>query len=207
MILVGRYDSPFVRRVAVALHHYGLPFRRRVISTYDDFDAVLAVNPLGKVPALELADGTALVDSTYILDYLDDLVGPDRSLVPPTGAARAAVQRHVAVALGLTEKSVEYRTETMRRPPDKVVADRVARVARQIAAALAWLEKRASAEGWLCGEAMTQADVTAAIAVTNLQHKTPDLIPVELHPTLTAFARRCETLPPFRAAAYKAGPV
>ena len=28
MILVGQYDSPFVRRVAVTLHHYGIPFER-----------------------------------------------------------------------------------------------------------------------------------------------------------------------------------
>ncbi|MEL6266318.1 MAG: glutathione S-transferase N-terminal domain-containing protein, partial [Pseudomonadota bacterium] len=52
MILVGQYDSPFVRRVAIALHHYGLPFERRVLSVFLDFDALLAIHPAGKVPAL-----------------------------------------------------------------------------------------------------------------------------------------------------------
>ncbi|HIC28961.1 MAG TPA: glutathione S-transferase family protein, partial [Rhodospirillales bacterium] len=57
MILVGQLDSPFVRRVAVSMNIYGLPFERQVISVYADADAVRAVNPLGKVPALILDDG------------------------------------------------------------------------------------------------------------------------------------------------------
>ncbi len=48
MILVGHYDSPFVRRVAVALHLYGLPFERRALSAFRDFDAVLAISPLDR---------------------------------------------------------------------------------------------------------------------------------------------------------------
>ena len=54
LILVGQFDSPFVRRVAVALNHYGLPYERNVLSVFRDFEAMLAVNPLGKVPSLIL---------------------------------------------------------------------------------------------------------------------------------------------------------
>ena len=57
MILVGQFDSPFVRRVAIALHHYGYPFERRVLSVFKDFDAMLAINPLGKVPTLITDEG------------------------------------------------------------------------------------------------------------------------------------------------------
>lgn len=60
MILVGQYDSPFVRRVAVTLNLYGLPFGRWSFSVFKDFDAVLALNPLGKVPVLTLDDGEGL---------------------------------------------------------------------------------------------------------------------------------------------------
>ena len=60
MELVGQYDSPFVRRVGVTLTHYGLAFSQREISVFGDFDAVLAVNPLGKVPMLRLPDGNGL---------------------------------------------------------------------------------------------------------------------------------------------------
>jgi len=36
MILVGQYDSPFVRRVAVTLHLYGMPFTRNTLSVFSD---------------------------------------------------------------------------------------------------------------------------------------------------------------------------
>ncbi len=51
MILVGQYDSPFVRRVAIALNYFGMEFERHVLSTFQNLDEMLAINPLGKVPA------------------------------------------------------------------------------------------------------------------------------------------------------------
>ena len=71
MILTGQLDSPFVRRVAIALHIYDVQFEHNVISAYGDFDELLSLIPLGKVPALQLDDGNVLADSTLILDYLD----------------------------------------------------------------------------------------------------------------------------------------
>src|SRR5471030_371533 len=81
-VLVGQYDSPFVRRVAVTMHHYGMAFERRVLSTFADFDAMLALSPLGKVPALVLPDGETLCDSRAILDFLHGQAGPARALLP-----------------------------------------------------------------------------------------------------------------------------
>ncbi|HTZ77999.1 MAG TPA: glutathione S-transferase family protein, partial [Stellaceae bacterium] len=202
MILVGMLDSPFVRRVAVTLQHYELPFTREVLSTFGDFDRMLETNPLGKVPALRLDDGSVLVDSSVILDHLDGMVPEKEALMSRAGAARLAVQRVVAVALGLAEKSVEYRGETVRRPPEKRVPELVQRIERQIASALAWLEARAERE-WLVGSRMTQADVTAAIAVTFLRHKNPELIPAGRHPRLEALAARLEALPEFQAAPFR----
>ena len=72
MILVGQMDSPFVRRVAVTLNLYAMPFEREIISVYGDADAVRKINPLGKVPALVLEDGETLFDSQMIIDYLDE---------------------------------------------------------------------------------------------------------------------------------------
>lgn len=130
MILIVMYDSPFVRRAAVTLHHYGLAFDRRPISVFRDFADVQAVNPLGRLPALALAldDGTMIADSAFILDHLDELAGPARALTPPRGPARLEVQGRVAVALGLMEKSVEYRTETYRRAPGTSDPGRVQRL-------------------------------------------------------------------------------
>ena len=102
MILIGQYDSPFVRRVAVTLHCYEVPFERRVLSVFTDFDAMLTINPLGKVPVLQLDDGERLFDSRAILDYLDSLVAPDRRLTPPGGKALRAWLRICATRPGKT---------------------------------------------------------------------------------------------------------
>lgn len=68
MILVGQYDSPFVRRVAVSLLELGLPYRQSPLSVFGDAVAMRAHNPLGRVPALVLGNGETLVDSGAILD-------------------------------------------------------------------------------------------------------------------------------------------
>ena len=82
MILVGQYDSPFVRRVAVTMNVYDMAFERRVLSVFTDFDAMLTINPLGKVPVLQIDDGERLYDSRAILDFLDGLVRLDQRMVP-----------------------------------------------------------------------------------------------------------------------------
>jgi glutathione S-transferase len=54
MFLIGQYDSPFVRRVAIALRLYGLPFEHRPWSTFGDADKIAPYNPLRRVPTLVL---------------------------------------------------------------------------------------------------------------------------------------------------------
>ena len=69
MILVGQYDSPVTRRVAVALHHYGIPFTRDTRSIFGEAEAVARISPLTRIPALVLDDGEVLiVVSVFILN-------------------------------------------------------------------------------------------------------------------------------------------
>ena len=71
MILIGMFDSPFVRRVAVTMNLLAIPFEHRNWSVGKDFDRIREFNPLGRVPTLVLADGESLIESAAILDYLD----------------------------------------------------------------------------------------------------------------------------------------
>ena len=48
MILVGQYDSPVTRRVAIALNHYGIPFIRDTRSIFGDAAAVGKISPLSR---------------------------------------------------------------------------------------------------------------------------------------------------------------
>src|SRR5262245_46710811 len=100
MILVGQYDSPFVRRVAISLKVLGFPYEHDTRSVFGDFDSMRQTNPLGRIPSLVLDDGEVLIDSAAILDHLDEVVGPARALIPPTGPKRREALKRIALATG-----------------------------------------------------------------------------------------------------------
>ena len=208
MILVGQYDSPFVRRVAVALNHYGLPFERQVLSVFQDFDALLDINPLGKVPVLILDAEDALYDSRAILEYLEAAAPPEHRLLPAEAAARREVFRIEAVGVGLAEKLYERGIEFARRSPGTQDPVWIERLERQVDSALLWLEARgleARAAGpRLVGEVLTRADLAVAVAVTHAVEKLPQLFDPARLPGLAAHRQACEALPAFAAAAYSA---
>ncbi|MEM8743333.1 MAG: glutathione S-transferase family protein [Pseudomonadota bacterium] len=208
MILTGQLDSPFVRRVAIALRFYQLPYTHNIISAYGDFSELLQLNPLGKVPALQLDNGTVLTDSTLILDCLDRLAGESKSLWPGAPDERARALGHVGVAVGLAEKAVEFRTETVRRPRDKIDQPRVDRVLAQIVACLDWLEEQTPAEGFIWGDGITHADISSTVAATFIANKNPEHLgktsenDSAAYPKLLAHMQRCEALAEFKAAPF-----
>src|SRR3954467_323496 len=85
MILIGQYDSPFVRRVAIALRLYAMPFEHRPWSTFGDADKIAPFNPLRRVPTLVLDDGETLLESGAILDHLDEMAGAERAPIAEEG--------------------------------------------------------------------------------------------------------------------------
>ena len=87
MILIGMYDSPFTRRVAIALALLGHRFEHHAWSVGADFDRIREYSPLGRVPVLVLDDGTVLTESAAILDWLEREPGGE-TLLPAGGAQR-----------------------------------------------------------------------------------------------------------------------
>src|ERR1700761_3430983 len=98
MFLIGQYDSPFVRRVAIALRLYGLAFEHRPWSTFGDAEKIAPYNPLRRVPVLVLDSGEALIESNAILDHLDERAGDDAALIPAAGQARRTALRTCGLA-------------------------------------------------------------------------------------------------------------
>jgi glutathione S-transferase len=119
MILIGMFDSAFVRRVAISMNLYGMAFEHRNWSVGPDFDRIRQYNPLGRVPTLVLPDGEALIESSAILDYLDERAGPERALLPPSGKDRRTALRLMSIAIGAAEKGVLQIYETVFRPAEK----------------------------------------------------------------------------------------
>jgi glutathione S-transferase len=198
MILVGFYNSPFVRRVGISLHLLGLPFEHKGMSALRESDTVAAYNPLRRIPALVLDDGEVLIDSWAILDHLDQVAGPEKALIPPAGADRRAVLRLVALGVGAMEKSLSCYFERKIRAPeqrDQVILDRCL---SQVLAGLAALEQAATG-AWLFGGRLTQADVTAVAALDFLRLIWPESIPEGRFPGLEALRARTAEMPAFSA--------
>lgn len=198
MILIGMFDSPFVRRVAVSASVLGFEFEHRNWSVGRDFDRIRQFNPLGRVPTLVLDSGEALIESGMILDWLDEQAGPDRALLPASGQARRDALRIMALAVGAAEKGIHAVLERVFKPEDKRHAPWIERCHAQVHGALAELDRLCAQAGerdWLVGEAMTQADITLACYVTYLGEAMP--IDLALHPALQARVQRCEALEVF----------
>ena len=198
MILIGQYDSPFVRRVAIALHHYGLTFERRVLSVFKDFDEMLAINPLGKVPSLVLDDGETLFESRAIIDYLESIAPKAKRLAPVEEPDRRRVLKAEAVGIGLAEKIYERGIERSRRSPGTSDPIWCERLERQILSATGWLEAAAPSP-WFCGSAFTRADLAVAVAMQYLARVLPDLYDAEPLPALHEHRAHCEALAAFAA--------
>ncbi len=193
MILIGRNMSPFVRRTAASLNLLGLHYVQRPFSTAQNGEEIRSFNPLGRVPALVMEDGEVLVDSVAILDALDDLAGPDRALVPPSGAARRSVLRAVALGVGATEKVVGAYYEA-RRPEAVRWAEAQAKQVAQAQAAFAALDRLAESGGWLCGESLSLADVTAVTGLDFADMVLPELAAGRF-PALAALRDRANAIP------------
>jgi glutathione S-transferase len=201
MILIGQFDSPFVRRVGIAMRVYDIAFEHRPWSTFGDATKIAAYNPLLRVPTLILDDGEVLVDSVTILDHLDEVVGPSKSLIPDSGAARRQVGRVCALGTGLADKAVSLVYELVLHP---AVSQRwVDRCVQQITAALTALDTdRAgrTARFWF-GDAISHADIAVACAVRFLTEAHASLFVLPRWSALASHAARCEALEPFQAIA------
>ncbi|HEY1314610.1 MAG TPA: glutathione S-transferase family protein [Steroidobacteraceae bacterium] len=201
MILIGMFDSPFVRRVAVSMNLLGMVFEHRDWSVGKDFELIRQFNPLGRVPTLVRPDGEALIESAAILDFLDECAGPGRALIPAMGKDRRDVLRILAVATGGADKGVTQIYETAFRPPEKRYRPWMERCNTQMHAALAELNRMCQARtgDWLIGNRMTQADVTATCVYTFLVDALAINRADVAYPGLAAIAARCEALPEFRS--------
>lgn len=199
MILIGQYDSPFVRRVGIALTLYDLPFEHRPLSVFGDGDRIAPLNPLVRVPTLELDDGLVLVESHAIIDYLDGLVSPELALFPRAEPGRHRALRVAALAMGLAEKAVSLFYEL--RLHERISETWAGRCRGQIAGALAALEReRAERPGdWWFGDRIGHADIALACALRFAGDAHPDLVVLSDHPALAAHSARCEELDVFRA--------
>ena len=199
MILYGRNLSPYTRRVAIWCALQGRQIERREISVAgSDFDEIKAHNPVARVPILVLDDGTHLIESFAICEYLDETAPNGTRLVPDSGAARMECLRRLAVANSTTEKAVAMVYERNRRPEEFHWRDWQQRVAGQVQGGLAELDKVVpgpEANGGWSGDgnsgegAPDGGDIAAIIAYQFVEATNPWLLKPG-YPRLAALAAR-----------------
>ncbi|HKY38445.1 MAG TPA: glutathione S-transferase family protein [Polyangiaceae bacterium] len=199
MILIGQYDSPYVRRVGITLRLYGMPYEHRNWSVWRDAEQIATYNPLRRVPTLVLDDQSVLVDSFVILDALDELMGRKRALLPAEGPLRREGLRISALCTGMADKAVSLMYETLFRPnPSQVWMERCRRQIQDTAELLERDRAARHTPHWL-GDALSHADVALACGYRFVSEAHPGLLEPEKLPALAAQTARCEALPEFQA--------
>jgi glutathione S-transferase len=177
--------SPYVRKCLVGAYELGL---------YDQIEhlaasphpvnrdrAIVACNPLGKIPTLIADDGTVLYDSRVIFEYLNDLAGG--KLIPSRGAARWQVLVEQALADGMLDAALLARYENVARPEALRWADWTAGQLDKITTGLAAIEARAAQ----FGERVDLGTIAFACTLGYLDFRFPTLVWRDRHPNAAAW--------------------
>ncbi len=136
--------SPYVRKVMIVAHELGLAERiatvRTVVGGTEPQRTLMALNPLGKIPTLETAEGDVLYDSAVICEYLNGLAGG--RLFPSDG--RMVTLRRLALGDGMLDIAVALIGES-RRPVERQSPPHIALWRAKLAACVDALEAEAEA--------------------------------------------------------------
>ncbi len=200
MQLVGLLDSPYVRRTAISMRLLGVKYDHRPISVFRNREQFRVSSPVGKAPTLGCDDGTVLMDSNLILDYVEELSPSGRALMPKGIGERVHVLRVLGLALAACEKSISIVYERQLRPAEKQHEPWVNRVTHQLRSACDGLEAELGHRPLDAdSHSIHQDGVTTAVTWSFLQMMVPDVIAPNAYPRLRDFTARAEKLPEFQA--------
>lgn len=165
--------SPFARKTLVVAMEHGLDRQIELMTTdpFSEDSNLRTVNPLSKIPALELDDGRVIIESAIISEYLDGL--HDGPKLFPEGETRFDTLKRMALADGMTNAGVLYRIETQRRPPELLWEGFVERQKKAMRASLDMLEE--DADALRAGDDLTIADIALGCCLGWFDLRFPDL--------------------------------
>jgi glutathione S-transferase len=160
-------NSPYARKARIIIHELGLKQQVQEVSiSLPAPDSFRTVNPLGKIPALVLDDGSAIYDSPVICEYLDELGGG--AFFPRSGPPRWRALTLQALGDGLAD-AVVRRNQERRLPEGRRSVELLERQTKAIEAAFAALERDAMAF-----PAPTIGELAVVSAIGYLDLRVPD---------------------------------
>ncbi|WP_306394533.1 glutathione S-transferase C-terminal domain-containing protein [Telluria beijingensis] len=174
MKLIGSVTSPYVRKVRVVMAEKKLDYSFIQENVWAADTTIQQTNPLGKVPCLVMEDGSALVDSRVIAEYLDTLT-PVCKLLPPNGRDRAEVKVWEALADGVLDAAVLVRLETTLRPEAQQSPEWIARQWGKVHAGLRVMSERLGEASFCAGNHYSLADVAVGCALGWIAFRFPDI--------------------------------
>jgi glutathione S-transferase len=178
--------SPYVRKVMIAAHEMVLQDRLRTVRTVVGGTTphleLMRINPLGKIPTLELEDGTVLYDSPVICEYLDTLHdGP--KLFPVAWPARGVALRRLALGDGMLDAALPWLGERF-RPTDRQSQPHIDLWRAKLLACVDALEHEADA---LADDKLTIGHLAIGVALGYLDFRFDELHWRDGHPRLAAW--------------------
>jgi glutathione S-transferase len=174
MKLIGSLASPYVRKVRVVLAEKKLDCQFEVENVWAADTVIDKFNPLGKVPSLVMEDGSVMIDSRVIVEYLDTLT-PVCKLLPPNGRDRADIKCWEALADGMLDAAVSVRLERTMRPAEKQSEEWMARQMRKVQMSLASLSDKLGEQAYCAGNHYSLADVAVGCALGWLSFRFPEI--------------------------------
>jgi glutathione S-transferase len=177
--------SPFVRKVMILAHEFGLTERiscvRSVVAFTKPHAALMEENPLSKIPTLVLDDGTVLYDSPVICEYLDTL--HDGPKLFPAWPDRLTALRRLALGDGMLDIALAWLGERF-RPPEKQSGPHMALWQAKIRACVDALEQEAET---LTAGSLTIGHIAIGIALSYLDFRFGNLRWRDGHSRLAAW--------------------
>lgn len=187
MKLIGSLASPYARKVRIVFAEKKLDYVFELENVWVPETKIQLANPLGKVPCLILEDGSAMIDSRVIVEYLDTLT-PVCKLLPPSGRQRADVKCWEALADGVLDAGVLVRLERTQRPLELQSEAWVARQMSKVELGLASLAHKLGENAYCAGNQYSLADVAVGCALDWLSFRFPEIDWRGAHPKLARLA-------------------
>jgi glutathione S-transferase len=190
--------SPYVRKVMIVAHELGLQDRlhtvRTVVGGTAPHHELMRINPLGKIPTLELENGSVLYDSPVICEYLDTLhSGP--KLFPPAWPERGVALRRLALGDGMLDAALPWLGERF-RPAEKQSQPHMDLWRAKLVAAVDALEHEAEA---LRAGVFSIGHVAVGVGLGYLDFRFGELSWREGHPNLAAWQATFNARPAVQA--------
>ena len=153
--LHGFAASNYYNLVKHVLLYKQLPFQENLV--YGGSDELLAVSPVGKVPAITTPEGLNLSESSVICDFIEERY-PDTPLYPTDAGERAVVRQIMKIAelyLELPSRRLIPFAFSGTAIPKPVAAE----VRQVLERGIAALNHLSQFSPWIAGEQFTMADI------------------------------------------------